>query len=200
MEKIEYKGKVYEGENRKQLIEKLREARLSQQTIGDLFDLSRERISQILGRDGRIDYPELDDPKTFVRSDESIAISLDVPVSRVSAARRSLNIKAHYKVNTKRRKRRLVQTLFGNGYLPGPAFDDYLLTMLADMPDKKKNAIIEFYLGGDEQSSTVNLNSDSQRVYRSLARKALKEKTDYYSISGLLQGKVIKHGKRNTKG
>jgi predicted XRE-type DNA-binding protein len=189
MIQIEYRDKTYTGETKADVIQLLRKERLNQAQIGKLVGLSRERVSQILGRPGRLSFPELDNVITFLESDEMIAFNLNLPLSRVSAARRRLGLRTSNKVDVARRRRTLAQFLFKK--LPGPNFVDFLKEQLAELDKGKSRVIEEFYVLGISQSLADNVNGDSDRVYRYLARQDLKEIVGRYSLDELIEGEVI---------
>lgn len=188
MIQIEYKGKIYQGE-KIEVIKALRKERLNQAQIGKLVDLSRERVSQILGRPGRLEFPELEEPRTFQQSDEMIAYDLNLPLSRVSAARRRLGLRSTNKVDMARRRRTLSLYLFKR--LPGPNFIDFIREQLAELDKGKARVIEEFYIQGVSQSLADNVNGDSDRVYRYLARQDLTQVVGRYSLDELIEGGVI---------
>ncbi len=189
MIEIEYRNRIYQGETKADVIQLLRKERLNQAHIGKLVGLSRERVSQILGRPGRLSFPELYDNRTFQDSDEMIAFNLNLPLSRISAARRRLGLRTTNKVDVARRRRTLSLYLFKK--LPGPNFVDFLKEQLAELDKGKARVIEEFYVQGVSQSLADNVNDDSDRVYRYLARQDLKEVVGRYSQDELIEGGII---------
>jgi hypothetical protein len=175
---IKFKDKIYEGE-RDQIIKNLRvEERLSYRRIADLIGLSYTYVGRILKKAGlnEIDFPELRDPLLFEdKSDFQIASDLNIPVSRVTSARKNLGLKKKGVVKVKNRQRSLAKFLFGQSYAPGPQFDNFIKTYLEALSPKKAELVDLFYLQGKMEASADHINSDTNRIWRSRARKDLKD-------------------------
>lgn len=186
---VTYNGKTYEGATERELIKALRNDRLTFREIGKIMSISRQRVSQILGPQGHLQFPELQDPKIYVDSDEVISMKLGIPVSRVSSARRQQGLKANPKIDVNRRRRRLAKYLFG--YLPGPNFVPFLDNQLNGLSEGRAKVLKDFYILGLSQSLSDEINMDSNRVYRHYARKSLKELVTNYSSDQLKNEGVI---------
>lgn len=189
MYKAEYKDKIFTGETEKELFFKLRKERLSLRKIGQLSGKAGSWVGLILGNVGKLEFPELDDPTTFLDSDEMIAYNLNLPVSRVSAARRRLGLKSKFKTNVDQRRREFSKFLFG--YEPGPNFVDWLKEQIQNLSEGKGRVLEDFYILGQSQSLADNVNGDSDRVYRHLARKELKKWVQQFNIKELIEERVI---------
>lgn len=190
MYRIEYKGKTYEGRTEKEFYLDLRKrGRLTHEQIAILTNKSKQWVAQVLGPTGKLEFPELSNPETFRESDEAIAFSLSLPVSRISAARRKLGLKSKSKVSVNQRRKRLCLYLFGHE--PGLNFPPFLREHIKKLSPGKAKVMEDFYLDGLSQSLSDDVNSDSDRVYRHLARKELKEIVGSFNIKWLKEKDII---------
>lgn len=189
MYKIEYQNKIYEGATEKELFSQLRKSRLTHREIAEIVGKKKQWVSKVLGPTGRLEFPELNNPTLFQDSDETISITLGLPVSRISAARRRLGLKSRVRVDVNQRRKRLAYYLFAS--LPGPNFVEFIKEQIDRLPTGKQKVMQEFYIDGVSQSLADGVNSDSDRVYRHLARKELKENVVEYDIEELIQRGVI---------
>lgn len=190
MIKVIYKGTIYKGITEKEVMLKLRnDGRLSLKVIGILMSMSKQNVAQILGNTGRIQYPELSNPVTFDDSDEVVALRIKVPISKVAIARRALGIKAPIKVDLDKRREMLSQYLFGKN--PGLFFVKFMIEQLKKLSLNKAKLLNDFYLFGSDISLADNLNRDTKRVYRSLAKKELKKLATQYDVNLLIEEGVL---------
>ena len=161
-------------ETRQQEMVSLRKERRTMQEIADTMGVSRARVSQILqrfGLSGRLEYPELDDPDTFERPDEVVANELRVPLSRVQAARRKLEIYRWHGANLDERRAWFANNLFEAK--PGPNFVDGMTEYIENnMPTEQATLLIDWYLKGH------TLDTGYRRSFRAYAKKRLKKEVD----------------------
>ena len=195
MYQIEYRNKIYEAATEKELYLSLRkEAKLTLKEIGELVRKKKQRISQIVGPVGRLEFPELRNPKLFQQeSDEKIALNFNFPISRVSAARRKLGLKSRIKINVWQRRKRLAEFLFGKKEA-GPNFIEFIKEQIQKLSEGKARVIEDFYILGISQSLSDNVNTDSDRVYRVTARRELKKIVSKFDVKELVENGVIADG------
>lgn len=201
--KIEHNGTVYKADDKKDMMRVLRQARLTYSKIGGLIGCSRAYVGHVLNRDfniyGNLDFPELGNPSTFEsKTDEQIARNFNIPVYRVSHARKRLNLKMNNIIKLHRRRRDLVKFLFGMQYNPGQNFDGWLERIIQPFNRRQIEIMVEFYIEGATESTHENINSDTARVYRSVTRKRLKEEVSQLDRDNLVKVGVLKNG-RNSK-
>jgi transcriptional regulator with XRE-family HTH domain len=186
---IEYLGKVYTGEQ-KELIFRLRqELKLSQTKIAYLVGLSRERVSQILERDGRLFRPELNDPETFRHdTDEVVSYKLGVSISRVRVARRKLGIRKYVAPPKERRIKNLALFLFNK--CPGPNFSSFVSKQISKLPELKAEMLMKYYLFGLDVKLGKSLSYD--RFFRWYSKNKLKKSIKSFNVKELEEQGIIK--------
>jgi len=202
MMKLVLDGQTYEARNRDEMIVKLREARLTYAEIADLVKVTRARIGQVLkekGLNGHLVYPELDNPNFFSIPDEVLALQLKVPVSKISAARKRLGVKRSYSIKLHDRRKHLSKVLFGDRYLPGPKFVDFIKAKLQLLSPRRRELIEDFYIIGITQSLADHINVDGNRTYRSAAKRELRDLLFDFNPEELVKEKVLIHAKSNPK-
>lgn len=195
---LTYKGKTYRASNVDEIIRQLRiDHHLSYRDIGKVVRRSHTYVRNILEKvhlAGYITFPELDRPEIFEKSDEEISSTLGIPVSRVTQARKKLGVKGYHKVRIQDRRRELAKFLFGKEYRPGPTFINFLADNLSLISERKAELINEFYILGTHQALSDQINLDSDRVYRCLARKDLKKALQDINPRTLLDKGVLNDG------
>lgn len=196
---ITYNQKTYKADNKKELIRILREERLPYSTIAGLVGCSRSYVGHVLnhhfGIYGELDFPELRNKATFEnKTDEQVSRELNIPLFRVIRARKKFDIRRHSIIRLHRRRRELVKFLFGNRYNPGKKFEQWLEKIIKSLTDRQEEIIREFYLEGTSESTHKKINSDSDRVYRSLIRKELKKVVSDFDKHDLIEKGVLKNG------
>lgn len=170
------------------------EERLRPNTIRKRLGISRARVYFVLAEENVPEptFPELEDPQTFEESDEVLALRFDLSPNQIATARKRLNIKSSPKVSLGRRRRSLVKSLFGENYLPGPNFISFIREQIGRLSsDHRKDLIEGFYLNGTTHSLADNVNNDSDRVYRVLIKKELKEIVSQYNVGGLVNQNIL---------
>lgn len=193
MVEIQYQDKTYKAKTEEELFRVLRnENKLTLKEIGNLVGKSKQRVSKIIGPVGRLEFPELKELSTFIGSDEMVSLKLGIPVSRVAAARRQLGLKSKVKIDVYKRRKRLARYLFS--YPPGPEFVPFIKEQLNHLTDGKAKVLEDFYILGVSQSLADNVNTDSDRIYRHLAKKELKEVVLQYNLDDLKKEGVISNG------
>lgn len=187
--KVEYGDKMYSGASTVELVlEMWEDTQLTKSEIADLIGRSRARVSKILTERGYIghrEYPELSNPAFFVdMTDIEIAERFDVAESRISSARRALNIRNVKGADMSKRRQEICEHLFGFDYQPGPEFTKWLYQQIQKLPENQAGLLFDFYVVG------IRDVGGEARPYRYYVKNRLTE-TVTETVDDLIKKEVL---------
>jgi len=144
----------------------------SQSDIAREVGVTKSYISLVLRRAGirgrrKKSFPEF--PHSI--TDEELVLR-GVPRGSAVSIRKSLGLKRKYAIDRFQRRRNLAKFLFGAEAEPGPKFLAFLEEFIPSLSPRQAEIMDRFYVKGLQSKPGVT----AELVYRSRARKALKER------------------------
>lgn len=195
---ITYKDRMFQADNPVEMIVNLKKEygdSISYRAIAKAVGYSRTHVMNILNKFGLTEHStDIDENLFDYWDDEAISSLTGIPMTKISVLRKKHLSKKNNIINIGRRRRYLAQFLFGNRYRPGPNFVGYMKEVIADLPDKQREAIRIFYLEGFSESRSSEINSDTYRPYRAKIREELKKQLKEIDTKELLQKGVLLNG------
>lgn len=189
--KIVYRNIMYEAEE-ETLVHLLREKNLTYREIGKIIGKSYQTVALMLkrmGRNGKLDFKGLLNPYIYSRPDIYISAEYNANLTTVTNMRKMLGLPLVQVVDLSQRRNFLANYLFERK--AGPKFPNFLQTLSPFFTETKGENLLDFYVRGKTQSLSDDVLTDNDRVYRTAARKDLKEVVEAMDIEDLVKGGVL---------